>query len=157
MAHWTDPRPTARHRLALGAAGVALAALLLSACGGSSSGSSAASTFSAPAPSSAAASSSSGGGSSQATTITATEAEFSVSIPTKTVAAGPYLVKVDNNGRATHDLVVERDGAKVASTDSIAPGSSASLSVTLKPGDYVFYCSIGNHRAMGMQVTVHVS
>jgi plastocyanin len=29
--------------------------------------------------------------------------------------------------------------------------------VTLESGDYVFYCSIGNHRSMGMETTVSVS
>jgi len=90
-------------------------------------------------------------------TLTATEAEFSISIGGDTVAAGPYLITVDNQGNATHDLVVEQNGATIAGTPSIAPGQSASLSVTLKPGTYAFYCSIGNHRAMGMELTVHVT
>jgi len=90
-------------------------------------------------------------------TLTATEAEFSISIGGDTVAAGPYVIKVANQGNATHDLVVEQNGATIAGTPSIAPGQSASLSVTLKPGTYAFYCSIGNHRAMGMELTVHVN
>jgi plastocyanin len=157
VAHWSnDRRPAARNRLALGAATVALAALTLSACGGSSGGSSAASTSSAAVTSSAA------GGSSAASTVgadgtlTATEQDFSISIGTTTLKAGPYLIKVENQGNATHDLVVEKGGNRVAGTDSISPGSSGSLSVTLQPGNYVFYCSIGNHRAMGMETTIHV-
>jgi plastocyanin len=31
------------------------------------------------------------------------------------------------------------------------------VSVALAPGEYVFYCSVGNHRAMGMELTVQVS
>jgi plastocyanin len=90
-------------------------------------------------------------------TLTATEAEFSISIGGDTVAAGPYAITVANMGNATHDLVVERNGARIAGTSSVAPGQRASLSVTLEPGTYVFYCSIGNHRAMGMELTVHVT
>ena len=156
MAHWNnDRRPAARNRLALGAATVALAALTLTACGGSSSGSSAASTSSAV-------TSSAAGGSSAASTVgadgtlTATEQDFSISIGTSTLKAGPYLIKVENQGNATHDLIVEKSGNRVAGTDPISPGSSGSLSVTLQPGNYVFYCSIGNHRAMGMETTIHV-
>jgi uncharacterized cupredoxin-like copper-binding protein len=53
--------------------------------------------------------------------------------------------------------VVERDGTDVASSDRIAPGQSTTVSVALEPGEYVFYCSIGNHRAMGMELTVTVT
>ncbi len=34
---------------------------------------------------------------------------------------------------------------------------SSSVTVTLEPGEYVFYCSVGNHRQMGMEKTVTVS
>jgi plastocyanin len=148
---------SARLRLGRGAIGVAIALAALTACGGGSSGS-ASSTSSTPA----AQSSSAAGASSAASTVgldgtlTATEAEFSIDLGTKTLKAGPYLVKVDNTGNATHDLVVELNGARIAGTSTIAPGQSASLSVTLKPGSYVFYCSIGNHRSMGMETTVTV-
>jgi uncharacterized cupredoxin-like copper-binding protein len=53
--------------------------------------------------------------------------------------------------------VVQRDGADVASSDTIAPGQSTTVSVALAPGEYVFYCSIGNHREMGMSLTVTVT
>ena len=160
MTHWTHsprPRPTARRHWASVLAGLALAALALTACGGGSTGSATAGTSSAGSGASTdtaagAASKTIGAGG----TITATEAEFSISLGGDTVAAGPYVVHVENRGSATHDLVVEKDGAQIAGTSSISPGSSASLSVTLKPGDYDFYCSIGNHRAMGMETTVHV-
>jgi uncharacterized cupredoxin-like copper-binding protein len=53
--------------------------------------------------------------------------------------------------------VVERDGEGVAASDAIGPGESTTLAVTLDPGQYVFYCSIGNHRTMGMEITVEVT
>jgi uncharacterized cupredoxin-like copper-binding protein len=31
------------------------------------------------------------------------------------------------------------------------------VEVSLQPGEYVFYCSIGNHREMGMEVAVTVT
>lgn len=151
-----------RARLGRGAIGLTVALAALTACGGSSSGSAAGASSSAA--SSTPAQSSAGAGASSAAstvgqdgTLTATEADFSIDLGTKTLKAGPYLVKVDNTGNATHDLVVEQNGGRVAGTDPIAPGSSGSLSVTLKPGSYVFYCSIGNHRSMGMEVTVTVT
>ena len=145
----------------LDAAGLAVALAALTACGGGSSGS--ASSASSTAGSTTAAQSSAAAGASSAAstvgqdgTLTAKEADFSIDLGTTNLKAGPYLVKVDNTGNATHDLVVEQNGSKIAGTSSISPGDSASLSVTLKPGTYVFYCSIGNHRAMGMETTVTV-
>ena len=122
---------------------LALALGLLSACGGDDGGSGAAGTTT-------------NGGSGSATTITATEADFSITLDEDTLTAGDYAIEVVNDGGATHDLVVERDGEDVAGTDTIAPGESTTLNVTLDEGEYIFYCSIGNHRAMGMEVTVQV-
>ncbi|MBW8765046.1 MAG: cupredoxin domain-containing protein, partial [Geodermatophilales bacterium] len=91
-----------------------------------------------------------------AQTLAATEADFSITLDKDTLPAGSYSILVTNNGRATHDLVVEQNGKKVAGSDKIQAGQSTTLDVTLDPGKYVFYCSIGNHRAMGMEINVTV-
>lgn len=147
---------SSRPRLGRAAVGLAVALAALTACGGGSSSSAGASSTAAAQSSAAAGGSSAASTVGQDGTLTATEADFSIDLGTKTLKAGPYLVKVDNTGSATHDLVVERNGARIAGTSTIAPGASASLSVTLTPGSYVFYCSVGNHRAMGMETTVTV-
>ncbi|TFV44618.1 cupredoxin domain-containing protein [Blastococcus sp. TF02A-35] len=89
--------------------------------------------------------------------ITATEDDFSISLEEEELTAGSYEIEVVNDGSATHDLVVERDGEDVAASDTIGPGGSATVTVDLEPGEYVFYCSIGSHRAMGMELTVRVT
>lgn len=89
--------------------------------------------------------------------ITATEADFTISLDEDELPAGTYEITVNNEGDATHDLVVEKDGEDVAGTEAIQPGESATLTVELEPGDYVFYCSIGAHRSMGMEIDVSVS
>ena len=159
-SHRTLPRLTGAAVLTLGLAG-------LTACGGSSSGSSAASTrtsgsaVSSSAESSAsessASESSASGGSAEADALTATEKDFSISLSEDHVKAGSYTITVVNDGNATHDLAVEEDGTTKATSDSISPGESATLKVDLDAGEYVFYCSIGNHRSMGMETNVSVS
>lgn len=161
MSH--RPSPTLRRPARGAAVGVlAVAAALLTACGGSSSDgddaaaattSASSETTSSPASESSASSSSS---SSAVETITATEADFSITLDEDSLVAGEYEIEVVNEGNATHDLVVERDGEDVAASDTIGPGESTTLTVTLDEGEYVFYCSIGNHRSMGMEVTVQV-
>jgi uncharacterized cupredoxin-like copper-binding protein len=64
---------------------------------------------------------------------------------------------VVNDGAMVHALDVERDGEDVAESDSIDPGGSTTLEVTLEPGTYVLYCPIGGHRAAGMEITVQVT
>ncbi|TFV63764.1 hypothetical protein E4P41_03310 [Geodermatophilus sp. DF01-2] len=96
-------------------------------------------------------------GESESETITATEGEMYIELSEDSFSPGEYTIEVVNEGSATHDLVVERDGADVARTETIAPGGTATLTVTLEEGDYVFYCSVGNHRAMGMEVPVTVT
>jgi plastocyanin len=92
----------------------------------------------------------------EARTVTATEGEMYIELSEDSFSPGEYTIEVVNEGNATHDLVVEQDGADVAATENIAPGASATLTVTLEEGEYVFYCSIGNHRAMGMEIPVTV-
>ena len=93
----------------------------------------------------------------EARNVTATEGEMYIELSESSFSPGSYTIEVVNEGNATHDLVVERDGQDVAATETIAPGASATLTVTLEAGEYVFYCSIANHRAMGMATDVTVS
>ena len=93
----------------------------------------------------------------EARNVTATEGEMYIELSESSFSPGSYTIEVVNEGNATHDLVVERDGQDVAATETIAPGASATLTVTLEAGEYVFYCSIANHRAMGMATDVTVT
>jgi uncharacterized cupredoxin-like copper-binding protein len=146
-----------------GLAILAVTLAALTACGGDDGAEDAAATTSAAAPSSSVAASPSGSDASGAAesgegeTVTATEGEMFIELSEDSLAAGSYSFEVTNDGSATHDFVVERDGSDVAQTDTIAPGASTTLTVDLEPGEYVFYCSIANHRAMGMEVTVTVT
>jgi plastocyanin len=146
-------------RLARGVAVLAVTLAALTACGGSDDGATTATTSAATSSPEAGESAPTGETSVPAETesITATEADFSITLDRDDLTAGTYDIEVVNDGSATHDLVVERDGDDVAASDDIAPGASTTLSVTLQPGEYVFYCSIGNHRAMGMELTVTVT
>ena len=144
---------------------VALSLGLLTACGStdddsgtaaaSSSTTSASTGTTTSAPTSDSTSSSSAA--PQAQTLAVTSVDFDYEMDSTDLAAGEYTITLTNNGNATHDLVVEQNGADVAQSDSIGPGESTTFTVALQPGSYVFYCSIGNHRQMGMEVDVAVS
>ena len=154
-------RSPLHRRLPLGLAALALTVGALTACSGGDETAGTATT-SAAAPTSSAAESATGSAAptseaAESETVTATEGEMFIRLSEDSFTAGSYTFEVANEGSATHDFVVERDGSDVAGTETLAPGGSTTLTVDLEPGEYVFYCSVGNHRAMGMEVTVTVT
>ncbi len=81
--------------------------------------------------------------------------EFSFSEESITVKKGQKVrLTLANKGRMSHDFVVEE--TNVAS-ELVGPGKSVVTEFTIQDaGTYTFYCSVGNHRAMGMEGTLIV-
>ncbi len=151
-------RPAAR----LGAAALLAGLLTLTGCGGSDEDSSSpaagsSQTSSPSAPSSSADASPSAPAETGTTAVSASLVDFGIELPETEMAAGEYEFEVTNDGGASHDFVVERDGEDVAATEILSSGGSETLAVTLEPGEYVIYCSVANHRSMGMEITVTVT
>ena len=89
-------------------------------------------------------------------TVAVTEGEMFIELSEDSFTAGTYTFDVTNTGDMPHDFVIEEAGSDVASTEVLQPGESTTLEVELTPGDYVFYCSVGAHRAAGMEEPVTV-
>ena len=89
-----------------------------------------------------------------AKTVVVTGKNFSFS-PTKiTLQKGKPVKIVFNNIEGFHDFRIE--GMKVA-TKVIKTGEETSVTFTPnKKGKFVFYCSVGEHRALGMKGTLVV-
>lgn len=158
----TGPTRTLRRRLPLGLAALALSVGALTACSGGDETTGAGGTTSAAAPSSAAESETgsaapSSADAAESQTVSVSEGEMFIRLSEDSFSPGSYAFEVANDGAATHDFIVERDGNDVVGTEAIAPGDSTTLTVDLEPGEYVFYCSVGNHRSQGMEVTVTVT
>lgn len=144
-------------------------AVALAACGGSSTsgassssaaGSSAAATTAAGSTAAGTASGSTASGSTAdatGATVTAEEADFTVTLSSSTLPAGTYTFTVRNTGKATHSLTIEGPGGVHMTSDKLQGGQSTTMTATLQPGQYQVYCPIGNHRAMGMDTTLTVS
>ena len=90
----------------------------------------------------------------QATTIQVSETEFKITLPSTKLKAGKITFHVKNDGKIEHDLAIKGMSEK---TKLIAPGETADLTVTLKPGTYELYCSVPGHEAAGMRLEVTVS
>ena len=95
------------------------------------------------------------GGATTGTVIDVDERDFTIELSTTEFAPGTYTFVATNNGQTTHALEIEGQGLE-EETEDIAPGNSASLSVTLEAGEYEFYCPVGNHKDMGMELDITV-
>ncbi|WP_238935467.1 hypothetical protein [Saccharopolyspora spinosa] len=69
---------------------------------------------------------------------------------------GLYTFRAVNNGQAPHALQIAGPGVTNARTPVVQAGQAADLTVALRPGVYDFWCPVGNHRQMGMQLDVYV-
>ena len=70
--------------------------------------------------------------------------------------AGKVTIAFTNASQVGHDVTIAKGPTKLAGTNVIT-NSKASVSVSLKPGAYVFYCSVPGHRQAGMQGTLTVT
>ena len=75
-----------------------------------------------------------------------------------TAKAGKVTVKFTNASSLPHNFTLQQGtgGAVVGATPTFSGGGTKTVSVTLKPGTYTFYCSVDGHRAAGMQGTLTV-
>jgi plastocyanin len=87
--------------------------------------------------------------------VTATEFRFSLS--RTTLKRGPAIIELDNLGEDVHDLRLHRvGGSRTFSIPETKPGRRAELQLRLRPGRYHVWCSVANHRALGMEATFRV-
>jgi uncharacterized cupredoxin-like copper-binding protein len=104
------------------------------------------------------------------------EKDFSISEP-GSVAAGDVTFDVSNLGPATHEFVVVRsdlppdqlpigsDGLSVnedavqhvGEIGQVDLGTTQSLTLSLTPGNYVFFCNLDGHYLGGMHTSLVVS
>ena len=123
------------------------AALLLAACGNSSKSSTA--STSAPAASGSgqtvALSADPGGGLSfTKTNLNAKSGKVTLVMTNPSSSGVSHGVGIQSNGAANDGQIV-------------SPGSKSTVTVSLKPGKYEFYCPIPSHKAAGMTGTLIVS
>ena len=71
------------------------------------------------------------------------------------VAAGKVTIDLTNRSPAAHNVTVAR-GAKVLAATKTITRSTASTTVSLTPGRYVYFCSVDAHRQAGMEGTLTV-
>jgi plastocyanin len=86
--------------------------------------------------------------------FTVTGTNFAFTPTTMTVNRGDR-VKITFQSQGTHDLVVEGYNVR---TNILSAGQSQTIEfVANQSGSFEYYCSVGNHRQMGMKGTLVVN
>ena len=70
--------------------------------------------------------------------------------------AGKVTIDMTNMSPVEHDVAVAQ-GTSVVGQTPVFTGGSKSVTLTLKPGTYTFYCTVPGHRQAGMEGTLTVS
>ena len=92
-------------------------------------------------------------------TVAVTETEFKLTPANPSVSkSGVIAFNVTNHGTVAHSLEIEgTESGDAELSQDLQPGQSATLTVTLKPGKYEWYCPVDGHKAMGMRGEITVS
>jgi plastocyanin len=90
-------------------------------------------------------------------TVPVTEVDYRIELADRNLSSGAYTFELQNKGKQPHNLTINGPGVNRAATPTIPGGSSAKLPVTLKRGEYEFYCSVPGHKQLGMDLKLTVS
>ncbi len=84
--------------------------------------------------------------------------EWKVELSQQTIATGAVRFAVTNAGSIPHGFEVEGQGIE-KEIETIQPGASDTLTLTLKPGTYEVYCPVGedSHKKLGMETHLKVA
>jgi plastocyanin len=83
--------------------------------------------------------------------------EFRFALSRQTIKAGWAIVELRNGGEDAHDLRMRRvGGTRVYAWPNVQAGGVVDKTFKLLPGRYALWCSVANHRALGMRATLVV-
>jgi len=84
--------------------------------------------------------------------------EWKVELSQQTIATGAVRFAVTNAGSIPHGFEVEGQGIE-KEIETIQPGATDTLTLTLKPGTYEVYCPVGedSHKKLGMETHLKVA
>jgi uncharacterized cupredoxin-like copper-binding protein len=83
--------------------------------------------------------------------------EFHLVLSRPAVKAGEVEIELQNDGQDVHDLRLRRiGGTRTYLVPSTQPGRRRTIEIALRPGRYRLWCSVADHRALGMQALLRV-
>ena len=84
--------------------------------------------------------------------------EFRLTLSRASIKAGPAIIQLANYGEDDHNLRLQRIGGKrIYQIATVSPGADVGeLEAKLVAGKYKLWCSLADHAARGMRVTLVV-
>jgi len=83
--------------------------------------------------------------------------EFRFNLSRGALAAGRDTIEFDNGGQDDHDLaIVKRGRTRATEFGVLHPGERTTRTLRLSPGTYVLWCTLSDHKALGMRATIKV-
>ncbi len=83
--------------------------------------------------------------------------EFHLVLSRASVKAGRVIIQLQNQGEDVHDLRLRKFGGKrTYSFPLTSPGARVTRTLKLVPGRYRLWCSVADHRQLGMQTVLRV-
>jgi hypothetical protein len=83
--------------------------------------------------------------------------EFHLVLSRPSVQVGHVEIELQNDGEDVHDLRLRRiGGTRTYMVPGTRPGRRRTIEISLLPGRYRLWCSVADHRALGMQATLRV-
>jgi len=156
----TQPRAKTRSVPLISLAALAAAALAVAGCGSSKSKTSE-STAAPAAPATTSTTSSSAAAPAAAVNTKLALAanpsgELKYDKTSLTAKAGTVAIDFSNTSPLPHNVTVASSSGSVVNETPTFQGGSKTVTMTMKPGTYKFYCSVPGHRQAGMEGTLTV-
>ncbi len=86
-----------------------------------------------------------------------TSDEYTLTLSRQELVRGEAIIQNHNRGEDPHDLRLRRIGhARIRTIPETAPGETETLSLRMGVGRWELWCSLGNHRDLGMETTLRV-
>ena len=91
------------------------------------------------------------------TRVRAVADEYSLTLSRTAVPNKRVRIRFVNNGAVSHNLRLRRRGGTNTYTIPVTqPGDRRTRTFRLRPGRYDVWCSVGSHRALGMETNLRV-
>jgi plastocyanin len=132
-----------------------VALLAVAGCGGSSSSNSTSTGSASGSSGGSSTGSASGGGGGVVLKIAADPQQLKFNTNKLSAKAGKITIQMHNPSALQHDIAIK--GGVNATGPVVGQGGTSSVTLTLKPGKYTFYCSVDGHEAAGMNGELDVT
>jgi plastocyanin len=95
-------------------------------------------------------------GSGQVISIPVASSGFAFTKTTATAKAGVITLQSKNPQSVSHDISIKGTGVSEQGNE-VSSGGTSTVTATVTPGKYIFYCSVDGHEQLGMKGVLTVS